>query len=268
MPALQRICADYAGRLAAAGLAPAPGAPREADSLPGDIALTGPVRAALRAALLAAERDGAAPALDPFDPAAAAALAAWLSAPVTAVGLSRYALALHATHPALRAGFAQVPGADEVRYRAWALGEGVHSGLVPPAWADAPPALRLDGARAFVGLVGACELATRPGLLDGLAARFGAADDLTLVIWAPGADATALAAGLAPALSAAGLDGPEAPDLLGVVDDVPPAGLAGAVDALLTHDPVPPALAHLPRAADARALRELYDTATGVARAA
>jgi hypothetical protein len=130
-PALARLCAEYCERLALAGLSSggqvAP-APILADGLP----LTGPVRQALRAALIQAEATDGAAVPDARDPSA---LIGWLATPVTGGGVSRYLAALRAATTALADAFPRVPGADEPRYLAWAAAEGVARGLVPRALA-------------------------------------------------------------------------------------------------------------------------------------
>jgi glycosyltransferase involved in cell wall biosynthesis len=92
--------------------------------LASSIVLTPPIKSALRAVL----RDGDAP-----DPRAAADVLAWLHAPVTPRGTSRYLIGLHASHAAVRHEFGQVPGDDEPRYQGWATAQGVAMGLALPA---------------------------------------------------------------------------------------------------------------------------------------
>jgi hypothetical protein len=258
-PALQQLCRRYAALLAGAGLSVQTGGRAPFSELPGPIRLTPVVRAALRRALIDAERAGEAPALDPLDPGAAAALRAWLTEASGAGRASRYLRALHASQPGMAAAFAQVPGADEERLATWALTDGVRLGVVPAPFAPSRAPVRLDGVRSFVVLVRAEEIARDATILRGLGTVFGAGDDLTLVIWAPGLEPDELV-GL---LAAQGLDGPGAPDMLGVVEDVPAEGFSGQVHALLTAEPVDPALALVPVATDAGTLRALVDAAGG-----
>jgi predicted O-methyltransferase YrrM len=70
--------------------------------------------------------------------------------------------------------------------------------------------------RSFVVLAFADEVTAEPELLAEYGRRFGADDDATLAILGEGETADDVAAGLAPALAAAGLDGDRSPDLLAV----------------------------------------------------
>jgi glycosyltransferase involved in cell wall biosynthesis len=137
-PALERICREYAAALLAAGVQPKAG-PSQTPTLASSIILTPPIKGALRAVL--------SDAADVPDPRAAADVLAWLHAPITPRGTSRYLIGLHASHPAVRREFAQVPGDDEPRYQGWAAAEGVAMGLslpgppqsqAPPQGADGP----------------------------------------------------------------------------------------------------------------------------------
>ena len=112
-----------------------------------------------------------------------------------------------------------------------------------------------------MAVVSAAELLADPSLLSGLADTFGAADDVTLVIHAPGRAPEAFAAALEPVLRRLGLDGPGAPDMLGLLQPAGPAALAPLAGAVLTRRGVPDGLAALPRAADAAGLRRLADAA-------
>jgi hypothetical protein len=262
-PPLATLCADYAARLAEAGLDLAAGDGRPAPELAGAFPLTPPVRAALRAALVATERDGAMPAPDPGD---AAAVLTWLRAPATAGATSWYLLGLHASHIDVSRAFPQVPGTDEERYQAWSAREGVAFGLVPLGLGGRAPAVELDDARAFVALVSAAELVADPTLFAGLADAVSAADDVTIVLRDPGAAPEAFATALQPLLESLGLDGPTAPDLLGLLQPAGPAAVAPLAHAVLTRRAVPEALAHLPRAADAAQLRRLADEAASLRR--
>jgi hypothetical protein len=255
-PTLARLCDEYASRLADAGLPPVTSAPPVPELVDG-ILLTQPVRGALRAALIEAELRGSAPVADPRQ---ADAVRAWLRSPVTPGGTSRYLSGLRTSQPTLRTAFAQVPGPDESRYLSWAVSEGVALGLVPRGLATATAPVRLDGARAFVAFVDAAELFGDPTLLAGFGDWFHAADDMTLLIRAPGHDADELARKLLPLLAYLGLDGPDSPDMLVSVDPVEPSALALLVHAALTRRSVDPGFALVPRVADAAALRSLAES--------
>jgi hypothetical protein len=119
-------------------------------------------------------------------------------------------------------------------------------------------------ARGFSVVALADEVSADPDLLAAYASRFGAADDATLVLYAPGGEEAAVVPALERAMTAAGLtDG--GPDLLLVA---PPAGpdaeaeVAGDALALLSRrEPAGP-LAALPRFGpeDVGALRALAET--------
>jgi glycosyltransferase involved in cell wall biosynthesis len=104
------------------------------------------------------------------------------------------------------------------------------------------------------------ELAARPELLRAYGERFGAGDDVTLVIYSPGADAASLESRLLAVAAAAGLDGDGTADLLAL-----PLGervsdeslLAASVDALLSGGEAIWPFAALPRFAET-ALDELH----------
>jgi hypothetical protein len=114
------------------------------------------------------------------------------------------------------------------------------------------------GPRAFTTVALADEVLSVPELLDAYARTFTAADDATLVIYAPDADPAALERALVPLLSGLGLDGPGAPDMMGLA--VPGAegerALAAGADAVLSFIEPAGALAELPRVAPS-ALTEL-----------
>ena len=255
--ALARLCAEYASRLASAGLRPAATA-REVAELAGGIRLTAHVRRALRAALIEAERTGVVPLTGPHD---ADALWTWLRAPVTQGGIPWYLWGLWASQSQLREAFALLPGADEPRYLGWAASEGVALGAVPVGLAHGASPLRLDGLRTFVALSDASEVISDARLLADVAELFDASDEITLLIAAGGRDAGGLARDLEPALANLGLDGPGSPDIVGLVDPAGAHALAPRVHAVVTRLPVHPALAHLPCAADATTLRGLHDAA-------
>jgi FkbM family methyltransferase len=73
------------------------------------------------------------------------------------------------------------------------------------------------GTRSFVTVAYARELIEAPELLGAYAARFGDADDATLVLYAPDEDPALVAAALRAALAQAGADGPEGPDLMALI---------------------------------------------------
>jgi SAM-dependent methyltransferase len=155
-PALRQLLSDYTDELIEAGWQPRVSAPvtRTVDGLE----LSAPVRAAIGAALMEAEKHGAGPRSVDMDPRR---LTAWLQAPVTTAGLSWFLLGLHRTNAAVRANFPQVPGADEPRYLQWAYTAGVAGGIVPPRLV--PTAIRsaVDGATSVVA-TGPASDASRP----------------------------------------------------------------------------------------------------------
>jgi hypothetical protein len=258
-PALKHLVDDYVERLVRAGWtrrAPAQGFPERAG-----ITLTPPVRAAIRAALIESERDGVVPAAGPRDDNA---LRAWLRAPVGDGGVSWYLRGLWRTQEELRGVFPNILGVDEHRFAAWSLGEGVSRGLVPAVLAGLANPIRLDDPRAFVVLLDAREIVDDPSLFAGVRDAFWAADDVTFLLHAPGWDLEMLESDLAPVLSASGLAGPGAPDLLALIDPAGPGALAPWVHAILTRRP-PAGLAELPRVADAASLRALADRALELA---
>lgn len=144
--------------------------------------------------------------------------------------------------------------------------------LAPPTPRDAeqrrrfhtPTATALDGARAFVAVASADELATDPQLLRAWVAAFAPDDDATLAIATTEEDLAAVHARLAYALRAAGLDAEGGHDMALVLS---PAGtpteiaLAREAHALLSARAGERALAGHPRAdaADAHALRALAE---------
>ena len=93
------------------------------------------------------------------------------------------------------------------------------------------------GTRSFVTVAYARELIEAPELLGAYAARFGDADDATLVLYAPDEDPALVAAALRAALAQAGADGAAGPDLMALI--VPAAEgdpvVAAAAHALLSR---------------------------------
>ena len=111
------------------------------------------------------------------------------------------------------------------------------------ARAAAQPDL-LEGVRSLAILAWADEVVEDPGVLAAWGAAHSDADDLTLVICPPpGADPAPWIARLPDAVAAAGLDGPGAPDLLGVTVALDPAtehALARRLAGVLTRRPARP----------------------------
>ncbi len=115
--------------------------------------------------------------------------------------------------------------------------------------AAARSAVGLGAARRFVTLCFASDLLADPRVLSAYAQRFTAADDATLVIYAPRTDPEAAAATLIALVAMTGLDGEQSPDMIGLPypgrapDET---ALAGAVDAVLALRPPWGAFAGLP----------------------
>jgi hypothetical protein len=133
--------------------------------------------------------------------------------------------------------------------------------LGEPAPEPEPEPVFEEPTRAFATVALADEVLARPELLEAYAARFGAADDATLVLLALDGDADGAAARLLPLLERLGLDGEDGPDM--VAAGAPPARVAATASALLTAGSVPPALDGLEPfgAADADRLRERAEAA-------
>ena len=140
-PALAALVADVADQARADDEAAAPPSDDLATTSLG-VPLDEPLR------LVYAGDDGTAP--DPFAPAAAADLLAWLVEPTDTGGPGRYLRALLSSRPDLRSAFPGVPGADEPGFRRWlerhAAAEGYPAQLMGPAlrapWPAAPPTRR------------------------------------------------------------------------------------------------------------------------------
>lgn len=140
-PAAVELLEDYAQRLLAAGHV-APAAPPYGFTTADDGTVLEPwVRRAVRAALI----DGA-PAPDPFAPGSA--FSDWLAA-APEPPASRWALALHAFRPDLRAAFPAVPGPDAPRYLRWLSQQGEIT--IPERFAPPPIELEEERAAAVVG---------------------------------------------------------------------------------------------------------------------
>lgn len=93
------------------------------------------------------------------------------------------------------------------------------------------------GTRSFVTVAFARELIETPELLGAYAARFDAADDATLVLYAPDEDPALVAAALRATLEQTGTDGDDGPDLMALI--VPAVDgdpvVAAAANALLSR---------------------------------
>jgi glycosyltransferase involved in cell wall biosynthesis len=116
---------------------------------------------------------------------------------------------------------------DELAQSAGAL-----SALTRPA-----PVQRLDGARSHAVLSFADELVSDPSLLAAWAQSFTGADDVTLVIYAPGWSPEDAGTRLGPLVEAAGLGAEDAADLMAVATTATPAleaQLAAGCSAVLT----------------------------------
>jgi len=249
-PPLRALLGDYARRLIDAGwTARADASPPASNGMQ----LAPPVRAAIRTALIEAERLEVAPVNAGHNQAR---IMAWLRMPVSQDGLSWYLWGLREAHATIRAAFPQVPGSDESRYISWASNDGVSGGLVPTALAGAATRFSVDGTRKFVAVLEVDEVLTDPTLLDGVGEVFTNLDEVTLLLRAPGHDPETLVRNLQPVLLASGLNGPSAPDLLAVVDPVPPQLLAGRVHAVFTHRAPNPAFAGIQIITSSQALRE------------
>ena len=124
---------------------------------------------------------------------------------------------------------------------------------------QATPAQRLDGARSHAVLSFADELVGDQSLLAAWSATFTGADDITLVIYAPGWSAEDAGARLGAAVEAAGLGAEDAADLMAVATTATPAleaQLATGCSAVLTGRAVRAPFTALPAVA-ADALPEL-----------
>jgi hypothetical protein len=109
---------------------------------------------------------------------------------------------------------------------------------------------RVEGARDVAVLAFADELEQAPELLRAYGATFDGADEVTLVIHAPGTDPDALGERLGPVVEAVGLDGEDAADLMAMATPATPeheSRLARGLDAVLTRREVVGRLGELPR---------------------
>lgn len=103
-----------------------------------------PVDGALRAVFAAARDDRSAP--DPFDPAQADALRAWLTDATPDGGPGRYLAAVRAGRADLTAAFPDVPGAGSAALVAWARAHGVAEGYPAVLVAGPSPTAPTEGA--------------------------------------------------------------------------------------------------------------------------
>jgi len=104
---------------------------------------------------------------------------------------------------------------------------------------DARATLGFGSARSFVTLCFADDALLDPFMLSAYAKHFSAADDATLVVYAPGTDPGQLSVVLQARVEHLGMDGPDSPDMIGIpfrgrADE---ALLAASVDAVLAPRP-------------------------------
>jgi hypothetical protein len=126
------------------------------------------------------------------------------------------------------------------------------------AAAEAPAAVALDGARAFVTLLDAEELLAEPALASAFGRAFDADSEATLVVHAPGWPEARVAERLVPALASAGLDGPAAPDAMALTARLDSRALAASVHAVLSRrEDVLVGVPHTAADATLRALAEV-----------
>jgi hypothetical protein len=117
-PVLARLCAEYAERLARAGLQTTMryGWSRTA----GGLEMTTRMRRLYRAALIAAERSGSAEPPDPFDASTPEAFLQWLNSPgEDAPGLSRYLHSIYKERLDLQIQFPDLSGSGARRFADW-----------------------------------------------------------------------------------------------------------------------------------------------------
>ena len=123
------VAAEAADRLPATTV-PSP-ASTGAEAVPGSDLGTTSLGTPVDEVLRIAYREAGPEAPDPFDPAQADALHAWLTGPAADGGPGRWLLALHASRTDLRATFPRVPGADEPAFAAWVATHAVADGASP-----------------------------------------------------------------------------------------------------------------------------------------
>jgi glycosyltransferase involved in cell wall biosynthesis len=133
------------------------------------------------------------------------------------------------------------------------LAEGAAGGSAHVSREEARARCQVGDARGTGVLAFADELVERPELLRTYVERFGAGDDVTLVIYSPDADPDALEPKLLAAAAQAGLDGEATADVLALplgvrVEDE--RMLAASVDALLSERPASWAFGGIPQLCD------------------
>lgn len=111
------------------------------------------------------------------------------------------------------------------------------------------PAVGLDGVRSFVTVAVADEIVRAPRLVAEYAQHFGAADDATLVLYAPDYGTGNSAEAVVGVVQELGLDTPDGPDMMLIA--LPAAQSEGVIRrsarAVLSDEGAPAVLAHLPQ---------------------
>jgi hypothetical protein len=138
--------------------------------------------------------------------------------------------------------------------------------LIERLVAEPAPGVSIDDTRRFTTLAFADELVEKPEILKTYVECFGADDDATLMLWAPGLDERALLAIAELAIEKAGLDPERLPDVLLVpLPGSPEADrrLSERADAVLSEWPAAGRIGKRPRfgVAHAAALRAAADGA-------
>jgi hypothetical protein len=238
---------EGAGRLALAALAADPSAEQAADVFRRALSTAGAAREApVRTATLADRAKG-------LDEVAAGLKAADRGDHETSAG---HFLAALAHDP----GDAHARSALEAAHRRIAGRPPAARDRVARERLTGPRGAALRGARAFVALGDANELAADPSLLRAWAAAFDGTDDATLAIYAPDVDPGTAETQVVNALAAAGLTPEDERDLQLIAvprTDALEADLAHVAHVRLARDGAPGALAALMRAADTQPLLEL-----------
>ena len=151
-PALDRLCRDYAAALGSAGLDPLVRPSYGWNRTAAGMVLTTRIRRLYRAAVIAAEEDGASPPPDPFDAENPDAFPAWLNRPEGVGLLSRYLISIYRERIDLQIQFPDIEGRDAARFAEWIWADSdlrettpmellppARIGSQPPATASAPP---------------------------------------------------------------------------------------------------------------------------------
>lgn len=120
VPAVRRLCDEYALRLRAEGFGRTGPDAYRFDTLPNGLSIDTETRRDVREAILAAERAGERTAPDPFAAASVDAFVRWLAEPVDEAGLPRYLDAMYRRRGDLRHAFPEVARKDHRRFLAWA----------------------------------------------------------------------------------------------------------------------------------------------------